>query len=152
MAETLFPPARVCFRVPGQPVAKGRPIAGRGFNGHTTLRTPEKTVNYESRVALAAEQAMGGRRPLDGPLYVEIDIVIQIPASWSKKKREMAVAGRIGATKKPDASNILKAVEDGMNGVVFVDDSQIVDGRQRKRYGETPGVSVEVVELPLEKA
>ncbi|WP_327076977.1 RusA family crossover junction endodeoxyribonuclease [Cupriavidus necator] len=92
------------------------------------------------------------RCPVERPLYVEVDIVMAIPASWSRKRQTMAAAGQIAATKKPDTSNILKAIEDGMNGIVYVDDSQIVDGRQKKRYGESPGVYVEVMELPLEAA
>ncbi|MGN5479503.1 RusA family crossover junction endodeoxyribonuclease [Cupriavidus basilensis] len=104
-------------------------------------------------MALAAEQAMEGRPPLAGPLYVEIDIVLAIPASWPKKRQALALAGRIGATKKPDASNILKAIEDGMNGVVFVDDSQIVDGRHgASDMARRQASPVEIVELPLEKA
>lgn len=47
-------------------------------------------------------------------------------------------------TKKPDADNVLKAVFDGMNGVVWVDDVQACGVVLRKRYAETPGVTVVV--------
>lgn len=39
-----------------------------------------------------------------------------------------------------------KAIFDGMNGVVWKDDVQVVEVRKRKRYAETPGVVVIVKE------
>lgn len=141
----------VQFVVPGQPVAKGRPKATKKGK-LITLYTPEKTANYENLVAYAANVAMAGKSLMLGPIYLELDIRLQIPASWSPKKRQSATQGLIAATKKPDFSNILKAVEDGMNGVVYHDDSQIVEASQRKRYAETPGVVVIVRELDLESA
>ena len=140
---THIPRARAHFVVPGQPVAKGRArFAKRGNFVHTY--TPEKTANYESLVKLCAGQAMAGSEPFAAPVRVAIDIVLSIPASWSKKKQAAALAGDIAATKKPDADNVLKAIKDGMNGIVYVDDSQAVDIRVIKRYGATPGVTVTV--------
>lgn len=46
-----------------------------------------------------------------------------------------------------DADNVLKAVCDGMNGVVFKDDSQAVSVVLAKRYGETPRLRVMVAEV-----
>lgn len=134
------------FTVPGQPVAKGRARAAmRGKS--ITMYTPIKTVNYEGLVAHSASVAMAGRSLIQGAVSVELDIMLQIPESWSIKKKIAAVNGSIAATKKPDCSNILKAIEDGMNGVVYKDDSQIVRVIQNKRYSETPGVLVIVREI-----
>jgi len=139
------------FVVPGQPVAKGRhKTARRGKS--LTHYTPEKTANYESLVAHAGHIAMAGRSLIAGPVSMEIDIRLQIPQSWSKKKQQQAADGLIAATKKPDCSNVLKAIEDGMNGVVYNDDTQIVKSSQSKRYAETPGVVVIVRELDLKVA
>lgn len=51
------------------------------------------------------------------------------------------------ATKKPDADNIAKAVLDGLNGVAFVDDSQVVALMVKKTYGLTPKVKVRIKEI-----
>lgn len=147
VAPTTPAPARahlpsIAFTIPGQPVAKGRPIAGRSFGGHTTLRTPVKTVAYEGLVAHACSEAMKGSEPLSGPLALDLAIGVQIPASWSKKKQAAAVAGEVRPTKKPDLDNIVKSVCDGMNGVAYADDSQIVAMGVRKFYTQTPGVQV----------
>jgi Holliday junction resolvase RusA-like endonuclease len=161
--DALVPPARVCFRIPGQPVAKGRarsaPLMRGGkpvFNGAgrpvVIHHTPEKTASYESRVALAAQQAMGMRTPFGGAMHLVAEIALAIPASWSRRRQAMAEAGLICATNKPDADNVLKAIKDGLNGIVWVDDSQVVEVRVSKKYGTSPGVYVEAMELPLEKA
>ena len=71
-----------------------------------------------------------------------------MPASWSKRKAAEALHGVIRPTKKPDADNVLKAVCDGINGVVWHDDTQAVDVTLRKRYGPVPGVWVFVRQVP----
>ncbi len=136
------------FTVPGQPVGKGRARAARRGK-FITMYTPKKTANYESLVAHAAYVAMAGQSLISGAVSVDLDIRLQIPASWTKKKKEMAAQGLIAATKKPDADNVEKGVFDGMNGVVWVDDVQVVEVFKRKRYAETPGVVVIVRELEL---
>ena len=47
-------------------------------------------------------------------------------------------------TKKPDLDNVLKAVLDGLNGIAFVDDSQVVNVCMAKHYDLTPRVAVTV--------
>ncbi|WP_232448916.1 RusA family crossover junction endodeoxyribonuclease [Burkholderia ubonensis] len=101
---------------------------------------------------IAAGAAMRGSAPYEGPVRMVVHIGLPIPTSWSAKRQAAAAAGLIGATKMPDASNVLKAVEDGMNGVVYVDDGQVVDQWVSKRYARAPGVRVEVIELNLQKA
>ena len=134
---------QIVFHVPGTPVGKGRPRAAKRGK-HITLYTPEKTVSYEGKVALAASQAMVGRQLLDGPVVVCLDIHMPVPASWSRKARAEALADIAPPAKKPDADNVLKAICDAINGVVWIDDVQVVDCVIRKRYRETPGVQVEI--------
>lgn len=129
----------IAFTVPGVPVGKGRPRMGGG-----RMYTPTKTVNYEGLVAHAASQAMAGRPLIEGACAVTLEITLPVPASWSKKKQAEALAGRIFPTVKPDKDNVIKAVYDALNGVVWRDDVQVVDGAQRKRYGPVPGVRVVV--------
>ncbi|MDN8078303.1 endodeoxyribonuclease RusA [Burkholderia multivorans] len=117
---------RVVFVVPGKPVAKGRPrFVRRG--PHVRTYTPEPTERYENLVKIAARAAMRDDEPYAGPVRLIVDIGVPIPASWSEKRQRAAAAGAIGATKKPDADNVVKALKDGMNGVVYGDDGQVVD-------------------------
>nr|DAQ86101.1 MAG TPA: Endodeoxyribonuclease RusA [Caudoviricetes sp.] len=47
----------------------------------------------------------------------------------------------------PDADNIAKAVLDGLNGVVYADDKQIVELKVIKAYAEVPRVEVTIEEI-----
>lgn len=137
------------FTIPGQPVGKGRARVGRA-GGFARLYTPEKTVNYEGLVAMAGQQAMAGRAVLLDAVAVTLDIAVQIPASWSQKKRASAIAGSVHPTTKPDIDNVEKAIFDGLNGVAWKDDVQVVSVTKRKRYSDRPGV--EVLIQPVEGA
>lgn len=136
----------VSFVVPGEAVGKGRPRVST-IGGHARMFTPQKTANYETLIAMAAQQAMAGRELIGGPVLVEMKIMVSVAASWSKKKTAEALAGDVMPTKKPDADNVLKAICDGINGIVFKDDVQVVNVSLSKRFSETPGVSVRVVPL-----
>ncbi|AQQ20235.1 RusA family crossover junction endodeoxyribonuclease [Burkholderia cenocepacia] len=142
---------RVEFVVPGKPVAKGRPRFSRR-NGIMRTHTPEESERYENLVKMAARAAMRSTAPYSGPIRLIVHIGLPIPASWSMKRQGEAAAGAIGATKKPDADNVVKALKDGMNGVVYVDDGQVVDLWVSKRYARTPGVRIEAIELNLKSA
>ncbi len=148
----------VRFHVPGEPIAKGRaraiplmrdgkPVIGAGGRPVVVHHTPDRTVRYESLVRLAAEQAMRGRLPAEGALRLTVRAVFTIPASWSARKRAAAVGAFV--TKRPDLDNVVKAIKDGCNGVVWRDDCQVADlGGSRKVYGLAPGVDVAVELLP----
>lgn len=72
---------------------------------------------------------------------------VQVPGSWSKKKRAAALEGSIRPTGKPDCSNMVKLVEDALNGVAWRDDSQIVSLGVRKRYAEKPETRLTIKEV-----
>lgn len=134
------------FTVPGQPYGKGRPRVGK-VNGRPRMFTPEKTVSYEGLVSWTAQAAMAGRALFEGPVRVNLFICCQIPASWSKKKQAQARNHEIHPTTKPDIDNVEKAIFDAINSVVWKDDVQVVDVVKSKRYGDHPGVAVEVTAL-----
>ncbi|MGH8387653.1 MAG: RusA family crossover junction endodeoxyribonuclease [Pseudomonas sp.] len=136
----------VQFVVPGEAVGKGRPRVST-IGGHARMFTPKKTANYETLIAMAAQAAMNGRDLILGPVLVEMKIIVSVAASWSKKKTAEALQGLVMPTKKPDADNVLKAICDGINGIVFKDDVQVVNVSMSKRFGETPGVLVRVIPL-----
>ena len=133
----------ITFIVPGAPQGKGRPRVG-SIGGHARMFTPAKTVAYEGLIAHAAQQAMAGRALLDEPVSCRVLIVAPVPASWSKRKQADALAGAVFPTTKPDADNVVKAIFDGLNGVLWRDDVLVVDLAVRKRYGATPRVEVAV--------
>ncbi len=136
----------ITFTVPGVPVAKGRPrISTRG--GFARAYTPLKTVMYESLIALAGQDAMEGRAPIEGPVYLHVTATFPIPVSWSKRRKAEVASGAAWHTGKPDGDNIAKSVGDGLNGIVFKDDSQVALCKVLKLYGDKPGLDVMVEAL-----
>lgn len=119
--------------IPGAPVAKGRPRFSRR-SGRTF--TPAKTAQAEETLAGRAMALLAGVEglPLQGPLRLEATFTSVQPSSWSKKKRAETPA----PTSRPDVDNLLKLATDALNGVVWVDDAQLVTIICRKVYGDTP--------------
>lgn len=136
---------QLMFTVYGEPVAKGRARHARRGN-HVITYTPEKTKTYENEVAMMAKAAMGSTKPLFGAVEVFIYLTYPIPQSYSKKRSEACLSGDEKHTKKPDLSNVIKSIEDGMNGIVYNDDSQIVEFHATKVFGEIPKAEILVRE------
>lgn len=133
------------FTIPGPARGKGRPRATvRG--GHAAVYTDDKTVAYENLVKMVGRAALGQREPFRVPIRMEIVIWVAPPASVSRKRRLAMLLDEEVPAKKPDISNIIKAVEDGLNGVVFTDDALIVHLTAFKAYSETAQVRVSIAE------
>ena len=137
----------IILTIPGEPKGKGRPRARivhtRGGSQFVAMYTPAKTRSYEGELAFFAQMAMKGRDLFDGPLAVDIEARFSVPHSWSNKKRINALAGVLRPTGKPDLDNIMKMV-DGLNKIVWRDDSQIVDARIRKLYTDKPALVIKI--------
>ena len=134
----------VYVRLDGKPVAKGRPRISGWSRGKPYVFTPETTRKYEAELKACAKVAMGKTPPLEGPLSIDVRVVLAPAKSWSKGKAMDALDGRIFPTKKPDLDNYVKTAMDALNGVVYLDDSQIVALSAKKVYGESPSMSMEI--------
>ena len=134
---------QIMFTVYGTPTPKGRPrFSTRGK--FPVAYTPEKTKAYEFEVGMMALAAMGGTKPLEGALEAFIYVTYAVPASYSKKRLEACLSGLEKHTKKPDLDNVVKSVIDGMDKIVFDNDSQITSIHATKVYGEVEKVEVMV--------
>lgn len=152
----------ITFTVPGEPVAKARPKATT-IGGFARMYTPQTTVRYEHLVKLSfveeAEKTNRERAALGLPtitfpvaqemVQVEIVFGLPIPKSMPLWRRAHALDGGLAPTVKPDLTNLAKSIEDGLNGVAFADDSQIVELTLRKHYAETPATRITLRYLPL---
>lgn len=70
-----------------------------------------------------------------------------VPESHIKKQKERELRNFVLPTKKPDIDNILKIIMDGLNGVAYHDDKQVVEVTIRKRYSSEPRVEVVLMEV-----
>jgi Holliday junction resolvase RusA-like endonuclease len=134
----------IVINIPGEMRGKGRPrFTTRG--GHGRAFTDAKTTNMEAWVkACAVPHAPPV--PLDGPLSLDMAITVAVPPSWPKRRRDLALAGAIAPTGKPDLDNCVKLVADALNGIVWADDKQIVRMVAGKRYGPAPGSVLTIAE------
>jgi Holliday junction resolvase RusA-like endonuclease len=128
------------FHVDINPVPKGRPRFSK-VGGFMRSYTPKKTSDYETEVRTQA-QAVMTREPLETPLAVYLYFRLPIPRSHSKKRQEACLSGSERPIKKPDIDNLAKSVLDGLNGVVWHDDSQIVSLHLTKVYARNPGIDL----------
>lgn len=124
----------------GKPQPKERP---RVYKGHGI--TPIRTRNYEAKVA--AEWRANYPKPLEGDLRVWITFYMPTPISWSKTKKERAERGIIRPSVRPDIDNLVKIILDGLNGVAFADDKQVVELTAAKYYSAEPRTAILVEEI-----
>lgn len=137
---------RVAFHILGPPEGKRRPrtrvVMSQG-RPMSTIYSDPADKSREAIIQALAREAMGARKPIAGPVRMFVEAVFEPAPSWSKTKRDVALNGR-WHTAKPDADNIAKSVEDGCNGVVYLDDAQIAETLIRKRYGSPARTEVAV--------
>lgn len=122
----------------GVPVPQGRPRAFKMPNGAVRVYDPENSRDWK-RTVLAQVLVFKPERPSAAALALSCAFTFPRPKSLPKRI--------VNHVRRPDCSNLVKAIEDALNGVVYLDDSQIVKLEVTKTYGETPGVAILVVEL-----
>lgn len=134
----------VYFFVPGKVQGKARP---RFSSKSGTVYTPGRTKSYERQIAEAYEAQHGPC--FEGSVMVVIEAVFPIPKSWTRAKKAEAMAGKLPPG-KPDIDNILKVVLDGLNGIAYEDDKQVVLTQCKKVYADInslPGLNVHVLHM-----
>ena len=72
---------------------------------------------------------------------------VEIPQSKSKKQKEKMLAGEIKPVVKPDVDNVAKSILDALNGIVYLDDKQIIELNIEKIYAETSWTEVKIKEI-----
>lgn len=128
-----------------EPVEQARPRATRMGKG-IRLYDPKKVNVFKKQLGLLAKQQMldRGLEPYDGPLEVCMEFYRPVQASLSQKERARRLSGVHRPTVKPDLSNYIKALEDGLNGIIWVDDNRIVQIVAEKKYSDRPRIVIEV--------
>lgn len=128
-----------------EPVEQARPRATRMGKG-IRLYDPKKVTVFKRQLGMLARQQMldRGLDPFDGPLEVCMEFYRPVQASLSKKERARRLSGVHRPTVKPDLSNYIKALEDGLNGIIWVDDNRIVQIVAEKKYSDRPHIVIEV--------
>jgi len=119
----------VQFVIPGPPVSKGRPR----FTKQGYAYTPKKTKDAEVKVMVAANLAMKEALPSNEPIRIKLTFFMSIPKSYPEKQKGKLRLEPIH-TKRPDLDNLIKLILDALNGICWVDDSQIISISAIKLY------------------
>lgn len=115
------------------PIGKGRPkFSSRGR--FVIAYTPKKTRDFETEFARRVAKEFKGRLPFNFPLSVSIVFGMERPVSVTRAMPSV----------KPDIDNLIKAVLDPLNKIVFDDDALIVSIKAGKQYSRTPFIYIKV--------
>jgi crossover junction endodeoxyribonuclease RusA len=138
MSDVLTPPGVVVdVFVAGRPAPQG----SKRHVGNGVMVESSKAVGpWRTVVAWSVAQAHRAA-PAVGPVAVVVEFVMPRPKSLPKRRPTPS------HTVEPDTDKLLRAVGDALTGVVWRDDSQVVDLHGTKRYAELdeqPGAHIRV--------
>jgi crossover junction endodeoxyribonuclease RusA len=126
--------------VPGHPKPKGSMRAFQVPGGKTVVTSSSTSTKAWGDAVRLHVASWATKFVKDGPVAVALDFVLPRPKSAPKTKpRRWALAA-----KKPDIDKLERAIFDALTGVIWGDDSQVVETRHRKRvaWEEPPGVHI----------
>lgn len=89
---------------------------------------------------------------LEGPLVLTANFYMPIPKSFSNVMAAKAETGRLLPDKRPDLDNLTKLLLDGLNGVCWKDDNQVISLHAHKYYSEEPRTWVCIEQLDADMA
>jgi Holliday junction resolvase RusA-like endonuclease len=139
--------------IPGTPVAMQR---AKGFYNKNTghmhhyYKNDKELRAFEQLVKIKAAEIF--TRPLSGPVRLSVYFLMPRPSYLIWKKKAMP---RVHCWKRPDNSNLIKTVEDALNGVVYHDDAQISEEFIWREYhagDEGPKTIIRIEEIKDEEA
>ena len=118
---------------------KGRPVP----QGSMKFIRPGVMIHSRSqelalwRADIARNAELFGFKPIASAVKVELDFVMNRPRS----------AKRVFPSVKPDLDKLIRAVLDGLTGVAYEDDSQVILIQSSKTYGEKQGVWIGIEQI-----
>lgn len=132
------------LEIEGNPIAKARARTVRRGSFIVTYDPQEKEKKaFREKLKLKLDQVAkiemeASNCQLDTRYYVDLTFHMEISKSCSKGQRMAKFWKLEGHKSKPDLDNLEKFVLDCANGILFPDDSQIVQLSSEKFYSETP--------------
>lgn len=119
--------AGLTFKTEGNPIPK----QSTRFDGAGRAHTDPRITAWQEAVAWAAKEAIA-----EYPDWQIFTGSLHVIIHFSRSNRH-----------RVDLDNLSKAVLDSLNGLVFVDDNQVVILHITKNFSDTPGISVMIYEV-----
>lgn len=100
----------------------------------------ERFKDWRGAVASAARdwQAANPTELIDGPVYLAVTFHLPKPKSTKKRKTWQ--------TSRPDLDKLIRAVMDGLTGVVWTNDSRVVHVCASKPFGDPPRAEIRITQ------
>ena len=120
----------ISFSVEGTPIQQGSMKFIRpGVMIHSRA---EDLALWRNNIAHAAQSA--GCQPIADPISIVMKFRVKRPKSVKRAYPTVA----------PDLDKYVRAVNDGLTGVAFIDDSQVIKIVASKEYADIPGVDIQI--------
>jgi len=135
------------YIIPGKPLPSARPR----FSTHGGyVHTYDSQKKEKDAISLLLKEQHGNLPLYSCPLFLDISFFVEIPASYSHKKR-LAMHNTY-CSKRPDFDNYLKLICDAANQILWVDDALIVKALTQKIYSLEPMTvfSLEPIKISLD--
>jgi Holliday junction resolvase RusA-like endonuclease len=140
--------SRCDFFVPGKPATAG---SKRAFPHRTTGRiiVGGRLPRAARSGARPSSTTLGRRAGFPQPGAIALSVVFIMPRPLSHRRKDgttLPSAPRHHIT-KPDTTKMLRAIEDALTGIAWIDDAQVIVQTAAKRYarlGEEPGAKVTI--------
>ncbi|MBE3085173.1 MAG: RusA family crossover junction endodeoxyribonuclease [Bacteroidetes bacterium] len=122
------------FAIEGVPIPQHRPRAcrrGNFINVYDSQKKDKENMRWKIKFEYRD-------KPLAMPLKIELLFAMPIPKSTSKIRRNAMLTNDMPPAKRPDADNLCKWFLDCLTGILYEDDSQIIELNIKKIYSEYP--------------
>lgn len=104
--------------------------------GKTTMYPTKEYELFKSSLGKNFKEQYNNE-PIEEPIALYINYSINLPKSWSKKKKLEYQFKPVVSKKVGDLDNLTKGVLDSLNNILYLDDSQIYKLVLTKNYGST---------------
>ena len=118
------------FSVEGTPIQQG----SMRHIGHGRMIHNKAVELAAWRADIASAAKLAGCKPILDPIAITMRFRVKLPKSVKRDYPTVA----------PDLDKYIRGVNDGLTGVAFADDSQVVQIIASKEYSDTPGVDIEI--------
>lgn len=126
------------FYIETIPMAQPRPKFAR-IGNHVRTYDPAKAGRYKQDIR--AQVISKPHEMMEGPITLICEFHMMRPKSHYNKKG-LKKDAPVWHTNKPDLDNMIKAVKDALNGIIWHDDSQVCNMLAQKQYRDVPGIRI----------
>jgi len=140
----------ISFFVAGEPAPKGSTRSFYVGGKVITTNANRRTKDWQARIATEAQQAYSPFPCATGTGWVKTDKAVRIVARFLLQRPKSLPKKVVHNIKRPDLDKLIRAVLDGITGILIEDDSQVVNITATKQYAqanERHGVLIKLEEI-----